>query len=222
MTRISDACRQRLQDRRQDRRGARSGRAAGRQRVRQASDVGGPLIPVDGSMIFDTQGQGTGRGARRARRAEEGSAAAIRSPIRPRDGRSPARSASATTRCSARRRCIRAWISARRSAANAMVTAPGVVVKAGWNGGYGRMVEVDHGNGFSTRYGHLSRIDVKVGEMSCAAASSARSAAAAARPARICTTKSATMAKPSIRCLPQGRQEGRQAAVDLQIFLGWW
>ena len=38
------------------------------------------------------------------------------------------------------------------------------MVKAGWNGGYGRMVEVDHGNGFSTRYGHLSRIDVKVGE----------------------------------------------------------
>jgi murein DD-endopeptidase MepM/ murein hydrolase activator NlpD len=47
---------------------------------------------------------------------------------------------------------------------NALVTAPGVVVKAGWNGGYGRMVEVDHGNGFSTRYGHLSRIDVKVGD----------------------------------------------------------
>jgi murein DD-endopeptidase MepM/ murein hydrolase activator NlpD len=47
---------------------------------------------------------------------------------------------------------------------NALVTAPGIVVKAGWNGGYGRMVEVDHGNGFTTRYGHLSRIDVKVGD----------------------------------------------------------
>jgi murein DD-endopeptidase MepM/ murein hydrolase activator NlpD len=47
---------------------------------------------------------------------------------------------------------------------SAKVTAPGVVVKAGWNGGYGRMVEVDHGNGFSTRYGHLSEIDVTVGE----------------------------------------------------------
>ena len=46
----------------------------------------------------------------------------------------------------------------------AKVTAPGVVVKAGWNGGYGRMVEVDHGNGFSTRYGHLSEIDVTVGD----------------------------------------------------------
>jgi len=35
-------------------------------------------------------------------------------------------------------------------------TAAGTVVSVGWNGGYGRMVEIDHGNGFSTRYGHLS------------------------------------------------------------------
>jgi murein DD-endopeptidase MepM/ murein hydrolase activator NlpD len=46
----------------------------------------------------------------------------------------------------------------------ARATAPGIVVSAGWNGGYGRMVEVDHGNGFSTRYGHLSRITIKVGD----------------------------------------------------------
>jgi hypothetical protein len=44
------------------------------------------------------------------------------------------------------------------------VTANGKVVSAGWSGGYGRMVEVDHGNGLSTRYGHLSEINVKVGE----------------------------------------------------------
>jgi len=46
----------------------------------------------------------------------------------------------------------------------ARVTAPGVVTKAGWNGGYGRMVEVDHGQGFTTRYGHLSKILVSVGQ----------------------------------------------------------
>jgi murein DD-endopeptidase MepM/ murein hydrolase activator NlpD len=44
------------------------------------------------------------------------------------------------------------------------VTAGGTVVSAGWSGGYGRMVEVDHGNGLSARYGHLSEIDVKVGQ----------------------------------------------------------
>ncbi|MGB3041867.1 MAG: peptidoglycan DD-metalloendopeptidase family protein [Xanthobacteraceae bacterium] len=43
-------------------------------------------------------------------------------------------------------------------------TANGRVVSAGWAGGYGRMVEIDHGNGLSTRYGHMSRINVKVGE----------------------------------------------------------
>jgi murein DD-endopeptidase MepM/ murein hydrolase activator NlpD len=42
-------------------------------------------------------------------------------------------------------------------------TANGKVVSAGWAGGYGRMVEIDHGNGLSTRYGHLSEISVKVG-----------------------------------------------------------
>jgi murein DD-endopeptidase MepM/ murein hydrolase activator NlpD len=43
-------------------------------------------------------------------------------------------------------------------------TANGKVVNAGWAGGYGRMVEIDHGNGLSTRYGHLSEINAKVGE----------------------------------------------------------
>ncbi len=43
-------------------------------------------------------------------------------------------------------------------------TANGKVVSSGWSGGYGRMVEIDHGNGLSTRYGHLSEISVRVGE----------------------------------------------------------
>jgi murein DD-endopeptidase MepM/ murein hydrolase activator NlpD len=43
-------------------------------------------------------------------------------------------------------------------------TANGKVVSAGWAGGYGRMVEIDHGNGLATRYGHLSEIGVKVGD----------------------------------------------------------
>lgn len=42
-------------------------------------------------------------------------------------------------------------------------TAPGIVVFAGSRGGYGNMVEIDHGYGIHTRYGHLSVISVRVG-----------------------------------------------------------
>jgi murein DD-endopeptidase MepM/ murein hydrolase activator NlpD len=42
-------------------------------------------------------------------------------------------------------------------------TASGTVVWAGPRGGYGNMVEVDHGYGFHTRYGHLSSILVRTG-----------------------------------------------------------
>lgn len=42
----------------------------------------------------------------------------------------------------------------------------GIVIVAGWpdNIGYGNRVMIDHGNGFATLYGHLSRIDVNVGQ----------------------------------------------------------
>ena len=43
--------------------------------------------------------------------------------------------------------------------------ARGEVTFAGWKGGYGRTVEISHGNGLMTRYAHLSRIDVAVGQM---------------------------------------------------------
>ncbi len=45
-----------------------------------------------------------------------------------------------------------------------VATADGTVVIAGWLRGYGWVVYIDHGNGISTRYGHLSRIDVAVGQ----------------------------------------------------------
>lgn len=36
-------------------------------------------------------------------------------------------------------------------------TADGVIRFAGWDGGYGNLVKVNHGNGYETRYAHLSR-----------------------------------------------------------------
>jgi murein DD-endopeptidase MepM/ murein hydrolase activator NlpD len=50
------------------------------------------------------------------------------------------------------------------SGAPVRATANGTVTTAGWKGGYGKMVDVDHGNGYSTRYGHLSAIEVKDGQ----------------------------------------------------------
>ncbi|MFN2613769.1 MAG: murein hydrolase activator EnvC [Actinomycetota bacterium] len=40
----------------------------------------------------------------------------------------------------------------------------GRVLKAGWGGGYGNMVLIDHGNGYSTLYAHQSRLYVSVGQ----------------------------------------------------------
>jgi murein DD-endopeptidase MepM/ murein hydrolase activator NlpD len=45
-----------------------------------------------------------------------------------------------------------------------MSTAPGTVVFAGYSTGYGKLVEIDHGNGIHTKYGHLNRILVNVGQ----------------------------------------------------------
>ncbi len=42
--------------------------------------------------------------------------------------------------------------------------APGRVSYVGWRGGYGRVVEIDHGHGFRTRYGHLHRTYVNRGD----------------------------------------------------------
>jgi len=44
------------------------------------------------------------------------------------------------------------------------VTADGVVAFAGWEGGYGKLVVVNHGNGYSSYYGHLSEIRAAVGK----------------------------------------------------------
>ncbi|MBN9319593.1 MAG: M23 family metallopeptidase [Caulobacterales bacterium] len=45
-----------------------------------------------------------------------------------------------------------------------VATAPGVVSFVGQRAGYGNTVEIDHGGGFKTRYGHLSRFNVSVGQ----------------------------------------------------------
>ena len=45
------------------------------------------------------------------------------------------------------------------------VKAHGKVTRAGWGNGYGNIVEVDHGNGFRTKYAHMNKIYVKKGDV---------------------------------------------------------
>jgi murein DD-endopeptidase MepM/ murein hydrolase activator NlpD len=43
-------------------------------------------------------------------------------------------------------------------------TADGVVIHAGWENGYGRLVKIKHEFGVETRYGHLAQVRVEVGQ----------------------------------------------------------
>jgi murein DD-endopeptidase MepM/ murein hydrolase activator NlpD len=43
-------------------------------------------------------------------------------------------------------------------------SAAGTVAGAGWDGGYGNKIDIDHGNGYHTWYAHLSHMDVSVGQ----------------------------------------------------------
>lgn len=45
-----------------------------------------------------------------------------------------------------------------------LATSNGIVTKAGWDGGYGKLVEIAHDNGVTTRYGHLSWLAVSPGQ----------------------------------------------------------
>lgn len=51
-----------------------------------------------------------------------------------------------------------------RTGTPVLATADGKVIRAGRAGGYGNLVEIRHAHGLTTRYAHLHRISVKVGE----------------------------------------------------------
>ncbi len=46
-----------------------------------------------------------------------------------------------------------------------IASAGGVVVTAEYHPQYGNMIEIDHGNDFSSRYAHMSKLDVKAGQI---------------------------------------------------------
>jgi murein DD-endopeptidase MepM/ murein hydrolase activator NlpD len=127
------------------------------------SDTGGPLIPLDSSTMFDSKVRELDEALDALDRLKT---EARRLPLaNPAPGRSVTSPFGVRTDPLLGTAALHSGMDFRAPVGMpAKVTAPGVVVKAGWNGGYGRMVEVDHGNGFATRYGHLSKINVTVGK----------------------------------------------------------
>ncbi|RWD49888.1 M23 family metallopeptidase [Mesorhizobium sp.] len=127
------------------------------------SHTGGPLIPLDSSMTFDSKVRELDEALDALDRLKT---EARRLPLaNPAPGRSVTSPFGVRTDPLLGTAALHSGMDFRApTGMPAKVTAPGVVVKAGWNGGYGRMVEVDHGNGFATRYGHLSKINVTVGK----------------------------------------------------------
>lgn len=63
----------------------------------------------------------------------------------------------------------RAWHNgvdfAGKDGADVIAVAAGVVVFAGERSGYGKMVEINHGSGYATRYGHHKELSVKAGDI---------------------------------------------------------
>ncbi|MGV2480158.1 UNVERIFIED_CONTAM: M23 family metallopeptidase, partial [Salmonella enterica subsp. enterica serovar Weltevreden] len=53
---------------------------------------------------------------------------------------------------------------AARQGADVLAVATGIITEASVHSGYGNLVEINHGNGYVTRYGHNSKILVKLGE----------------------------------------------------------
>jgi murein DD-endopeptidase MepM/ murein hydrolase activator NlpD len=49
---------------------------------------------------------------------------------------------------------------------NTPIVAPadGIIIKRGWNGSFGKMISIRHGNGYITKYAHLNKILVKKGQ----------------------------------------------------------
>ncbi len=129
----------------------------------EKSDVGGPLIPVDGSTMFESKVKDLDEALDTLDQLKK---EARRLPLaNPAPGHVVTSSFGVRTDPIIGTAALHSGMDFRAPIGmEARTTAAGVVVKAGWNGGYGRMVEVDHGQGYATRYGHLSEILVKVGD----------------------------------------------------------
>ncbi|MDP4024233.1 M23 family metallopeptidase [Methylobacterium sp. NEAU 140] len=133
-----------------------------------ADGLGGPLVPLDGRALAGADFDGALALARRAlgdgRRLRR---LAAELPLRrPTRGEAPV-SSPFGSRLDPFTRGLALHTGLDLKAeygAPARATAAGVVTAAERSGGYGNMVEIDHGHGLTTRFGHLARIGVRPGQ----------------------------------------------------------
>jgi murein DD-endopeptidase MepM/ murein hydrolase activator NlpD len=125
--------------------------------------AGGPLLAANDAMLFDTEVRELDDALNRLD--------AIRGKARELPIANPAPGRPISSSFGMRRDPLlgmpahHSGMDFRAPTGTAVVAAgPGTVISAGWNGGYGRMVEVDHGGGFTTRYAHLKSVAVKPGQ----------------------------------------------------------
>lgn len=129
----------------------------------ESNATGGPLIPISGSSVFDER-------VRDLDQALE-NLEAIKRLARTAPIANPAPGHSVSSNFGPRRDPFigrlahHSGIDFRAPPGAPILSAgAGTVISAGWNGGYGRMVEIDHGNGLTTRYAHMSQISVQEGD----------------------------------------------------------
>ncbi len=104
------------------------------------------------------------------------------------------------------RQSTRAWISPAAPAHEVVAVAAGVVTWSRERFGYGKMVEINHGNGFVTRYAHNERNLVSVGDTVQKGQPIALWDPRDAPPARTCISKCCATAARSTRCSSSSRR----------------
>jgi murein DD-endopeptidase MepM/ murein hydrolase activator NlpD len=125
--------------------------------------VGGPLLPVSVDVDFDARVRELDEALAKL---ESVKARASAVPIHnPAPGRSISSSFGVRRDPLLRTPAMHAGIDFRTPTGTPILSAgAGTVIRAGWAGGYGRMVEIDHGDGLTTRYAHMSRLKVSKGQ----------------------------------------------------------
>ena len=139
--------------------------AAGLQVAFSADDdaVGGPLLPVEAGRIFEARVRGLDEALDKLETAK---ATARAMPVHnPVPGQSVSSSFGVRRDPILRLPAMHAGIDFRaKTGTDIRASGSGIVTKAGWAGGYGRLVEISHGDGLTTRYAHMSKVLVRKGE----------------------------------------------------------